>query len=445
MLKSLLNHIIIVVICEDAMEKISKKDLLFVGLTLFSMFFGAGNLIFPPFLGEQAGTHAWIAFIGFLISAVGLPILGVIAVAKAGGLFQLASRVNKKFASVFTVLIYLSIGPFLAIPRTATTSFEMIMPPLFGLDSFAVRFGYSVFFFLLAFTLAMHPEKLTDRLGKILCPLLLVLITVIFIGSFFVSTKGYGVPQDGYAGTPLLQGFLEGYQTMDTIAALNFGIVVAMNIKNKGVKDNKMVVQIIIKSGFIAGLCLSIVYAMLLHIGGLSGGLLGLQSNGAATLSRFIEMAFSNAGLVIVGAIFFIACLNTSTSLICCCSQYFLESYGILTYKGWARLFTGVSFIISNVGLTMILNFSIPVLQFIYPIAIALIFLAFIDFKVDENKTVYEITILFTIIGSTILLLGSLDIINLGHSWLAYPLSWVVFTIVGTLLGMCLNKYVHKK
>ena len=168
---------------------------LLVGLTLFSMFFGAGNLIFPPFLGAQAGTDMPAALAGFLLTAVGFPILGVMAVAESGGLSTLASRVNARFAFLFTLLIYLSIGPCLAIPRTASTSFEMVMRPALEsaglLDATLGGFGalglsqfvYSVLFFALAYVIALDPAKLTQFLGKFLCPTLIGLIAILFLAS----------------------------------------------------------------------------------------------------------------------------------------------------------------------------------------------------------------------------------------------------------------------
>ena len=160
------------------MTRLSRRDQLLVGLTLFSMFFGAGNLIFPPFLGAQAGTDTWPAFLGFAITAIGFPVLGVVAVAQADGLTQLASRVHPKFAVVFTILIYLSIGPGLAIPRTATTSFEMAVIPFVSQVPLWGRIAYSLLFFGAALLVALRPEKLTYRLGRITGPCLLLMILV---------------------------------------------------------------------------------------------------------------------------------------------------------------------------------------------------------------------------------------------------------------------------
>ena len=211
------------------MKKLSGKNLLLVGFTLFSMFFGAGNLIFPPHLGAQAGTSLWPAFAGLAVSAVGLPIAGVVAVARAGGLDRLAGRVHPVFAMVFTILVYLSIGPCLAIPRTASTSFQMLVPLIGG--GTGLQLAYSVLFFAAAFLVALRPEKLTDWLGRILCPCLIVLIVMLFAGCLIHPLAAhYGTPSAEYAALPAVQGILYGYQTMDTLAGLNFGAVIRLNI-----------------------------------------------------------------------------------------------------------------------------------------------------------------------------------------------------------------------
>ena len=244
------------------MQKLNRRSLLLVGFTLFSMFFGAGNLIFPPYLGAQAGTVAWLAFVGFAVSAIGLPVIGVIAVARAGGLSELAGRVHPRFAQIFALLVYLSIGPCLAIPRTASTSFQMLTP-LVGGDAMR-QLIYSIVFFAAAFFVALHPEKLTSWLGRILCPTLIVLIFVLFFGCLFHPVaEHYGVPTADYASLPSLTGILNGYQTMDTLAALNFGAVIALNIRDYGIEDEQQVRRSTIRAGWIAGAMLLLVYAML--------------------------------------------------------------------------------------------------------------------------------------------------------------------------------------
>lgn len=425
------------------MEKISRKNLFFIGLTLFSMFFGAGNLIFPPYLGEQAGNQAWIAQIGFLISAVGLPILGVIAVAKSQGLVNLAGRVHPIFAKVFTLLIYLSIGPCLAIPRTASTSFEMAVVPFLGHEllnyKFVIQILYSIVFFGIALFIAFHPEKLTDRLGKILCPLLLGLILIIFVRSLFVGHYAYSEGVSHYQDQALIKGFLDGYLTMDTIAALNFGIIISLNIRNMGIKDNKVVVRSTVKAGIIAGACLTLVYCMLLHIGGLSGYYTGYHENGTQTLISIVSFLFQNTGVIILGTIFFIACLNTCIGLICCCSEYFSEIIPSISYRKWALIFAGVSMIISNIGLNLILEISVPILSMLYPISIVLIFLAFCHKYISRFTYIYPITIFFTFIGAILDVLPSLGIhIHVLELIPFYNLSlgWISFAFIGIIVSL---------
>ena len=266
------------------MQALTLRQRSLVGLTLFAMFFGAGNLIFPPWLGVQAGTESLSAFIGFLITAVGFPILGVMAVAESGGLKNLGARVHPVFAFIFMFLIYLSIGPCLAIPRTASTSFEMVVRPLLAENGLleapllgwtALGFSqlaYSVLFFLAAFLVALNPEKLTSRLGKFLCPTLITLICVLWLGAFVNPIGEAGAPAAAYAGAALAHGFIDGYQTMDTLAALNFGLIIAMNIRAMGIKSEGAVVKETVFAGCIAAAVFFVVYGALTQIGAEAGG-----------------------------------------------------------------------------------------------------------------------------------------------------------------------------
>lgn len=333
-------------------QALRRRDQLLVGFTLFSMFFGAGNLIFPPQLGAQAGVDTWLAMAGLAVSAVFLPILGVIAVVRAGSLTELASRVHPAFATVFTVLIYLSIGPCLAIPRTASTSFEMAVPPFLpsGTPTMWFQFGYSLLFFAAAFLVALQPEKLTGRLGKFLCPVLLLLVGAMFVGSLVHPVGTYGPTLPPYDQIPAVQGFLTGYQTMDTIAALNFGIVIVMNIRALGVTDQGSVLRATVRAGGIATVLFLAVYSMLAHIGALSGAAFPGMTNGAVTLTNLVGAIFGHWGTVILAAIFFIACFNTCVGLISSCSAYFHTLVPRVPAPAWAAFFALLSMVISNAG-----------------------------------------------------------------------------------------------
>ncbi len=436
------------------MNKLSKNNLILISLTLFSMFFGAGNLIFPPFLGAQAGTNTWIAMIGFCISAIGFPILGVIAVAKSGGLKNLAGRVHPMFAAIFTFLIYLSIGPCLAIPRTASTSFEMAVVPFMSGNSNLnlMQIIYSVIFFCIALSLALYPDKLTDRLGKILTPCLLILIFIVFIGCLITPVGKYGLPLNEYASHPLIKGFMDGYLTMDTIAALNFGIIISLNIKAKGIQEEGSIVKETIKAGLIAGLVLLLVYISLAHVGALSGGTFGNSTNGAQSLTSIVYALYGKYGIIILAVIFAIACLNTCVGLISCCSEYFSTIIPSISYKKWAYFFAFVSMIISNAGLNKILEVSVPVLNAIYPIAIVIILLSFIHNLIKNYRFVYPITILMTgLVSITYALFESKISIPVLTS-LAYKipfysvgLGWIIPAIIGIFVGMIISISVNKR
>ena len=426
------------------MKRLSGKDGLLVGFTLFSMFFGAGNLIFPPGIAAQAGTMTWFAVIGLAISPVGLPVLGIIAVARAGGMDQLGQRVHPAFAKVFTIVAYLAIGPCLAIPRTASTSFEMAVPPFVGPDApiWLFQLIYSVVFFGLALLIALRPEKLTDRLGKILCPILVVLIVVTFAACLLNPLEGYGVPAERW-NTPIKAisaGFLDGYQTMDTIAALAFGIVIALNIRARGVTEEKAIVSGTVRSGLMAGAMLLVIYSMLAHIGGISGGAVPNPSDGTEALTNIVPLLFGSVGSVILAAIFVIACFNVCVGLISSCGEYFYGLCPKLSYRGWAIPFAVVSMVLANAGLTQILAFSIPVLNIIYPVAIVLILLSFAHSWLQHTPMVYPAAILCTGVVSVLLEVQRLT----GTEFLSFlpfsdlGLGWVLPAVIGAVVGVFL-------
>ena len=442
------------------MNTLSWKHQLLVGFTLFSMFFGAGNLIFPPQLGAAAGSHTWYAMAGLSLSAILLPILGVIAVVRYGSLDALASQVHPTFSKIFTILIYLSIGPCLAIPRTASTSFEMAIPPFLpsGTPTTWIQLGYSLVFFLLAFLIALNPERLTSYLGRILCPILLVLICVVFFGSLIHPLASYADPQPPYDLAPVIQGFLTGYQTMDAIAALNFGAVIVLNLQALGVHDTKSILSAVIKAGLVACLLFLLSYSMLAHIGAVSGSAFLEVSNGATILTRLIQQIFGYFGSILLALIFMIACFNTCVGLISCCSTYFHKLLPALSYRVWAFLFAFLSMAISNAGLTQIMSFSVPVLNILYPPAIVLILLSFLPRSLSSHRGIYVGSISFTCLFS--ILYTVQDLLSLAQFTPEHPmnhftllfhrflntiplsnlgLGWVLPALIGALVGLAIS------
>lgn len=384
------------------MKKLSGRKLLLVGVTLFSMFFGAGNLIFPPYLGYLAGDKAVLAFLGFALTAVVFPVLGVTAVAKTGGLDHLCQKVHPGFALLFSFAVYLCIGPMLAIPRTAGTSYAMFSfltdrlgeGSLFGVSiQFLVSFVFSLMFFIAAGIVAKRPEKLKDRLGKRLTPVLILLIIILFAAGLIHSSLPVSEASGAYAEGAFGTGFVEGYNTMDTLAAMVFGIVIALNIKDLGIEDNASVAKETIRGGVIAGLFLASIYGMLTFLGTRSGSLVEGAQNGTEILTALAGGFFGSAGSVILAAIYFIACFNVCVGLISSCSKFFAEKLPMLSFDVWRWVITAWSFGISIMGLNTILAISTPILSIIYPVAMVVIVLNLIPLKVFESPLLHKIAV----------------------------------------------------
>ncbi|NLJ75530.1 MAG: branched-chain amino acid transport system II carrier protein [Firmicutes bacterium] len=424
------------------MEKMDRRQLLYVSLMIFSMFFGAGNLIVPPQLGQLSGTNMLVSMGGFLISAVGLPILAIAVVAKAGGLHVLASRVHPKFALVFTVLIYLSIGPFLGIPRAASLAFEMGISPFLSDslgESHLPLFIYTIVYFGIAYWLCMSPSKLVDRFGKVLTPILLTLITSVFVVSLFKPIGVFAEPIGDYGQFPLLKGFLDGYITMDAIAALNFGIVISVVLKEMGVTRKKELVSNTIKAGAVAGVLLAVIYGMLAYLGAVSLTRFGTTENGAQTLTNVVFYLFGQKGAVLLGVIFSLACLTTSVGLLTSCSQYFAALMPKVSYRTLITVLSVSSMIFANVGLTQILKISVPVLTAIYPMAIVLMVLALIDDYFRGNSYVYLFAMIGTSVVSILEALGQFGLkFTILNSLPFYSrgLGWILPAAVGAAAGL---------
>ncbi|MBG0962836.1 branched-chain amino acid transport system II carrier protein [Bacillus sp. SRB1LM] len=432
------------------MKLLQKKEILLISLMLFSMFFGAGNLIFPPFLGYEAGEHVWISLVGFIISATGLPILGVIAIAKAGSFQTLAGRVHSSFAIIFPCIVYLFIGPGLGIPRAGSLAFEMGPGQLFPEAGSVVLLCYTVIFFSIVYWLSLTPSKLMGLFGKVLTPLLLGMIALIFIKSMFTSVGSVKEAAGNYGQAPMFQGFLDGYLTMDALAALIFGIVIANALRTKGIEDDKGLAKYMSIAGIGAGLLLSIIYVILGYVGSMSGSL-GTFDNGAQVLAQVMTTLFGQRGVILLGLIFTIACLCVSIGLVTSCSQFFSSAFPKVAYKIWAFILSFVSMILANLGLTQILKVSVPILGFIYPVALTLIILGLFHKYIGKYICIYPVTIVIVAVFSAI------DIFNknvMMHQWtsvLKYipfyteGVGWIVPAIIGACIGVIVSSVLNKK
>lgn len=425
---------------------------MFMSFMLFSMLFGAGNLIFPAYLGQAAGENIWQAVLGFIISDAGLSVLAFIAIAKSGTFDRLINRVHPMFALLFPMAIYLSIGPGLAIPRAGSLAYEMGVKPFLPTSIVASPIGlllYTVVFFSIVFWFAKSPSKLVDRFGKILTPSLLVLIFIVFIKAIFTDLPGFQEASLTYQEKPISQGFLDGYQTMDAICALIYGIVFINIFKSKKVNAQSLQVKYLVICGLICGLLLAICYLIIAFLGA-SANVGGQIDNGAVVLSTVLNQLFGTSGTIVLGLIFTLACLSVCIGLITSCSQYFTSVFPKLSYTKWAVLLCLVSGFVANLGLSQILKVSVPVLGLLYPMAISLIFLGlFHDRLPFHQRAVYVLTIgmvglfsLIEIINSTFLN-GSFSEILAVVPFQTQGFGWVIPGLLGLIFGSIYEKLTY--
>ena len=396
-------------------NKLTVRQRILVAGTLFGMFFGAGNLIFPIHLGQLAGSNSIPAMIGFIITAAGVPILGVAAIAVSGssGLQDLSSKVGKGYGYFFTCLLYLTIGPFFAIPRCASTSFSTGILPLLWpkADEKWALLIFSALFFTVVLLFSLKPGKITVWIGKIINPIFLVLLAVLIVTAFInpMGSMSEISPDASYESGAFFSGMIEGYGTMDAIAGLAFGIIVIDIIQKMGVKEDTAVAGEVLTSGFMTGILMAIIYVLTILIGAQSRGVLELSENGGIAFAEIFRYYYGSFGNVILAVTITLACLKTALGLVTSCAKTFSQMFNEkLSYKSFAVIFTLVSFAISNVGLSAIISISVPVLMFIYPLTITLILLAFAGkiFKLDRK--VYITVTVFTGIAAVFDLMKAL-------------------------------------
>ena len=384
-------------------KKLTLRQKILVAGTLFGMFFGAGNLIFPVHLGQMAGQNALPAIIGFIITAVGIPILGVaaIGVTHSDGLQTLSGKVGKGYGIFFTCLLYLTIGPLFAIPRCATVSFTTGITPLLGADSperlYLLLFSAVFFAFVLFFSL--RPGKITVWIGKIINPLFLFFFAALMLAALLAPGAAVSAvePVDAYRSDAFFPALIEGYGTMDAIAGLAFGIVVIDVIRRMGVDNDDAIAEDVLSSGLLTGALMALIYVVSIVVGAQSRGLFELSENGGIALTQIAGHYLGGVGLFILAFTITFACLKTSIGLVTACAETFSKmTNGKISYRSWAILFTVFSFAVSNIGLSAIIEYSIPMLMLIYPPAIALILLAFLGKFFAHDRTVYIATMIGT-------------------------------------------------
>ncbi|MFM2588920.1 branched-chain amino acid transport system II carrier protein [Vibrio sp. TBV020] len=409
-------------------QTLKLTDIIAVGFMLFAFFLGAGNIIFPPLAGQLAGDNLLPAMTGFLLTAVGLPLITIVAIAVAGGSWEhLTKDLPKRAAMVMAVLIFIIIGPAFAAPRTGLVAYEMAVKPFFIDAAQAHLTIFSILFFAVAMFFAWSQGKLIDVIGKVLTPVLFIGL-IILAAAVFIDPQGEMIAAQGeYLTHPLQKGFLEGYNTMDTFGSLMFGVLIVDALRQKGITEQKPTAKYLISAACIAAAGLTFVYVSLFYLGATSSAVAAGADNGGVVLSLYVQSLFGPYGQIVLSVIVLLACLTTAIGLISACSDYF-SSLTPMSYKTWVIINGVACATVANVGLSQLIALSVPVLFALYPVAIALVALTFIRKKLPNPKAAYRVVILVSLLfalidaakvaGVDVSAFNMLPLFNIGMGWL---------------------------
>lgn len=419
------------------------KDILIIGFALFSMYFGAGNVIFPPFLGLQAGAE-WInAFISYYIADIGLALLAIFAMLRCKSDIEgVIGRIGKLPSTILSSAIVLCIGPLLAIPRTAATVHEMTVMPIFGNVNVVIT---SVLFFLLILILCINESSVIDIVGKFLTPALIAGLVILIV-------KGIIDPIGNISPEPKItyiisEGISSGYQTMDVLASLIFGVIVLKSVKERGYKTEKKQFLVTGASGIVAGIGLFVIYGGLTYLGATSSELFTGRISRSELVINIVKMLFGNFGTIIFAIVVALACITTAAALVSSTGAFFNDiTKGKLPYKGIVIFVCIFSAVTANLGLDYIIAVASPILSIIYPSAITLIVLTIFGEKI-KNDNVFKFAALGALISSImeILMVNNIachfmmkmPFANIGFSWV---IPTIIFGIIGHFVKFGNNK-----
>lgn len=419
----------------------SIKDMIVIGFALFAMFFGSGNLIFPPYLGRMVGDQYWIGLVGFMIMGVGLPLLGVMATAKVGGDFRVVgNHVSPLFSTILITALMLTIGPLFAIPRTAATTFEIGIKPFFENINPIMVIGM---YFLINTLFVISPGSIVDAIGKFLTPVLLVTLMILIIKGSIVPV---GPVTERTLDNVFASSLIEGYQTMDALAAVCFGGMIVHTIRSKGYSEPKEIIKLTLKSSLIAIAGLGIIYGGLMYLGMYTGHMSGTIEKTALVVS-LAEQILGRTGSILLAIAVSLACLTTSIGLTATGAEYFSDlTKGKVPYWVCAILISLVSMGIALMGVDQIVGITLPVLKILYPVIIVLVGLAFTGKWITSDR-VYQIAVYTTLIISILDVIGqTLNVLPLQKIIGFIPLSSMGFPwIVPVLVVILVYKLVTLK
>lgn len=422
------------------------------GLLLFGIFFGAGNLIFPPALGAQSGSHFWPAIAGFVLSGVGIAIITLIigTLNPKGYIHEISRKIAPWFAIVYLVALYLSIGPFFAIPRTATVSYEVGIAPLLGNANGGLGlFIFTLIYFCLAYLIALYPSKILDSIGRILTPVFAILIVVLVVlGALKYSGHAPQVATEAYQASAFGQGFLEGYNTLDALASVAFSVIAVTTLNQLGFTSKKEYIKTIWIVGIVVAIGFSILYIGLGYLGNhfpITAEVMASDANkGVYVLSEATKAIFGPVAQIFLAGMVTVTCFTTTAGLIVSTGEFFHNTFPKISYKVYASFFTLIGFAIANLGLSAIIAYSLPVLMILYPITITIVLIVIVNKFVALSKPGMQLTIFLASLVSVASVLAStfkISLLEKGIALLpfaAQSLPWLVPVVIGILLSFVL-------
>ena len=408
-----------------------------VGFALFAMFFGAGNVVFPPYLGMHAGEQWANGFLFYFIADIGLALVAMFAILHAGGADNITGRIGHVASKVLMCAVILCIGPMVAIPRTAATTLEMSVTPFFSGMSPVV---FSIIFFAVILLLSIKQSAVIDIVGKILTPALLIGLLVLIVKGF-VSPIGDIVDTGVSASEVTVNGIKSGYQTMDVLAAMAFGIIILSSADEKGYTDSKSAAKMIGIAAALSGVLLLIVYFGLTYLGATASTVFPTDISRANLLIGIVELLLGKAGLIIFAIVIALACITTAVALVSSAASFFAKlANDKISYSVFVVVICVSSAVISNLGLDMIIAIATPVLDIVYTPMLVLILLSWFGDKL--HKSVYVSSVAGSLIASVLAtaslygmnvpVIDSLPLASLGLGWLT-PAA--VFGLVAYLVS----------
>ena len=413
--------------------KKSVKDVFIVGFALFSMLFGAGNVIFPPYLGLGCGSQWVQGFLYYYMADIGLALLCLFAIQRGGGQKAISKHLGRIPSEILNAVIILCIGPMLGIPRTAASTFEMSITPLFG-DINPIVF--SVLFFILIAVLCMKETSVVDIIGKILTPTLIVGLLILIIKGI-ISPLGPATGEVLVDNVPVT-GINAGYQTMDVLAVAIFGILISKSIKEKGYKSIHTQNKMVIGAGAVAGVGLLVIYLGLSYLGVTASQMFDLSVDHTYLVTSIVKGLLGQTGTIIFAVVVALACITTAVALVSACSDYFSTlSNGKVKYSYLVIGICAFSAIVTTFGLNKIIAIAAPILDVVYPPTLFIIVLSYFD-KWIKNNWVYRLGALGALIVSfmTVLMNFGVPLEFLKNLPLySYGFGWIVPTIVCAVLG----------